>query len=102
MLASRISPPSSVASSREIASPRPVPPYLRAVPASKLRCRHAGLNRKLLHSVGDTEITQRRADLRVHIADAIEEKQVRLRARSAYTESPALLAWNGRCRARCE
>ena len=29
-----ISPPSSVASSRVIASPRPVPPYLRLVPAS--------------------------------------------------------------------
>ena len=33
-LTSRISPPSSVASSRLIARPRPVPPYLRLVPAS--------------------------------------------------------------------
>ena len=34
VLTSLISPPSSVASSRLIASPRPVPPYLRLVPAS--------------------------------------------------------------------
>jgi hypothetical protein len=33
-LTSRISPPSSIASSRLIARPRPVPPYLRLVPAS--------------------------------------------------------------------
>jgi hypothetical protein len=33
-LESLISPPSSAASSRLIASPRPVPPYLRDVPAS--------------------------------------------------------------------
>ena len=34
VLSSRISPPSSVASSRLMARPRPVPPYLRLVPAS--------------------------------------------------------------------
>ena len=34
LLTSRISPPSRFASSRLIASPRPVPPYLRLVPAS--------------------------------------------------------------------
>ena len=34
VLTSRISPPSSVASSRLMARPRPVPPYLRLVPAS--------------------------------------------------------------------
>ena len=34
MLLRRISPPSRCASSRLMASPRPVPPYLRAVPAS--------------------------------------------------------------------
>ena len=34
VLTSLISPPSSVASSRLIARPRPVPPYLRLVPAS--------------------------------------------------------------------
>ena len=34
VLRSRISPPSRFASSRLIASPRPVPPYLRLVPAS--------------------------------------------------------------------
>ena len=33
-LASLISPPSSTASSRLMARPRPVPPYLREVPAS--------------------------------------------------------------------
>ena len=33
-LVSLISPPSSIASSRLMASPRPVPPYLREVPAS--------------------------------------------------------------------
>jgi hypothetical protein len=34
VLDKRISPPSNAASSREMASPRPVPPYLRLVPAS--------------------------------------------------------------------
>ncbi len=34
LLVRRISPPSSFASSRLMARPRPVPPYLRLVPAS--------------------------------------------------------------------
>ena len=56
---------------------------------------HAGLHRELLNRVGNAEVAQRRVDLGVDVADAIEQEYVGLRARPGDIEAAALCA---RCR----
>src|SRR5262249_8163320 len=61
-------------------------------PATEFCLRNAGLDGKLLHGVGDAEIIERRIDLRVLIADAVHQEDIRLRTRSGHVESTALCA----------
>src|SRR6266478_3599827 len=60
---------------------------LSARAASELRRGHAGLHRELLDRVCKAEVTQRRVDLRIDDADAVEQKHVGLRARPGDIEA---------------
>jgi hypothetical protein len=65
---------------------------LSARAAPELRRGYAGLHRELLHRVGDAEITERRVDLRIDDADAVEQEHVGLRTRPGHIEAAALCA----------
>src|SRR5262249_28831352 len=73
---------------------------LCAMAASEFSRRDARLHRELLHRIRDPEIAKRGADLRIHIADAIEQEEIRLRARTGDVESAALLTRLRRCSTR--
>ena len=65
---------------------------LPARAASELRRGHAGLHRELLDRVRKAEVTQRRVDLRIDDADAVEQEHVGLRARPRHIEAATLCA----------
>src|SRR5262249_49812811 len=64
--------------------------------SSKLGGRDAGLNGEFLHCIRDWKISQRGIDLCIDVADAIEQKVVRLRPRTGYVEPATLHACCGR------
>src|SRR5947199_1661379 len=66
--------------------------HLSAGAAAELRRGYARLHRKFLHRIGDAEIPERRIDLRVDVAHAIEQKYVGLGTGAGHVESPALRA----------
>src|SRR5206468_5392773 len=63
---------------------------LAACAASEFRSRNAGLNRELLHRVGDSEITQCRIDLCIDVTHTVEQEDIRLRTRATHVETAAL------------
>ena len=63
---------------------------LPARAASELRRGHASLHRELLDRVRKPEVTQRRVDLRIDDADAVEQEHVGLRARPRHIEAATL------------
>src|SRR5262249_18791430 len=65
---------------------------LSAGAAAEFGQRDRCLNSELLHGVSDAEVVERRIDLRVRIADAVNQEDVRLRTRSGDIESAALRA----------
>src|SRR5262249_24212635 len=75
---------------------------LPAAAAAEFGLRDRRLYGEFLHGVGDAEIVQRRIDLRVRIADAVNQEDVRLRTRSGDIECAALSAGGRGQYARCE
>src|SRR5690349_22007809 len=75
--------------------------HLAAGTAAKLCRGHTGLHHKFLNGIGDTEVAERRVDLRVDIADSIQKKYVGLGAGAGHIESATLCTggrWqNTRC-----
>jgi hypothetical protein len=56
----------------------------------ELRGGHAGLHGEFLHRVGDAEVTQRRVNLCIDIADAVEQEHIGLRACPGDIEAASL------------
>src|SRR5215831_18794559 len=63
---------------------------LAACSSPEFRSRNAGLNSKLLHRVGDPEVTQYGIDLSIYVAHAIEQERIRLRSRARNVEAATL------------
>ena len=68
--------------------------------APEFRRRHAGLDSEFLYGVRDAELIERIVLLRVLIADAVQQVDIRLRTCARYAESIALRAWRWRYDAR--
>ena len=65
---------------------------LAARAAAELRRGHAGLHRKLLNRVRKAEVAQRRVDLRIDYANAVEQEHIGLGARPRHVEAATLRA----------
>ncbi len=69
--------------------------HLAAGATAELRCSHAGLNSEFLHRIGDSEIAKRGVNLRVDVANAVEQEDVGLRTGAGDVETTALSAGRG-------
>src|SRR5258706_3217330 len=64
--------------------------YLSSRTTTELRCGHAGLYGKLLHRVGDAKIAEVRVDLRIDVADTVQQKNVGLGTSPGHAEAATL------------